>query len=120
MADGWSVDCNWDSINKATITNGSSASAAFPPLYEAGLYMVDFHMNVHAGDPGADIIGGLVNDTSDYIVRLKLPTDIPTFRSTGQQQIWVFLEYETLVNLAANSTQYNRCSQVVTKQLNRQ
>lgn len=118
VADDVTVQYKWDNINKTTMTLGSSVSSQFPPLYEAGLYMIDFHMNIQAGVPGADIVDGIVNDTSDYIVRLKLPSDVAGFRNTGVQTLWVFLEYETLVNLAGNSSQFNRASQIVTKQLN--
>jgi hypothetical protein len=111
--------------------------------YEFPVYFVDFNMNVLSGSPGAEIVQGIVNDTSDYVVRLKrvLP-DIsyeaspPAFVHNGSTtgntitdkwqaqgttqntEIWVWLEYQTLVNLAANSNQFNRSSQVVTKQLN--
>lgn len=87
--------------------------------YEFPIYHVDFNMNVQAGSPGSEIIGGIVNDTSDYIVRLKRVSD-RTFTHTGSRTLWVWIEYDTLVNLAANSNQFQRGSQIVTKQLNLQ
>lgn len=86
--------------------------------YEFPIYHVDFHMNILQGVHGAEIIDGIVNDTSDYVIRLKRPTDFPNFLHTGKRTLWVWIEYQTLVNLAAHSNQYNRGSQVVTKQLN--
>lgn len=95
--------------------------------YEYPIYFVDFQMNILAGVPGAEIIQGLINDTNDYVIRLKriLP-DIdyeaapPAFRysSLTAAKINVFIEYQTLVNLAAGSNQFNRASQTITKQLN--
>ena len=121
-ADGNIVNYNWDNIDKVNTLSpdGSSVSSPFQPLYEAGLYMIDLHMNVLPGVPGSDIIDGIVNDTSDYRLILKKPTDRFGFNNSGVQTIQVWLEYETLVNLSANSNQYNRGSQVVTKQLNMQ
>lgn len=87
--------------------------------YEFPIYHVDLNMNVMQGVPGAEIIGGIVNDTTDYVIRIKKLSDVP-FQHTGVRTLWVFLEYETLVNLAGNSNQFVRGSQVVTKQLNLQ
>lgn len=120
VADQNVVNYNWDNINQSVLTDGSSVSQSATPLFEAGLYMIDFHMNVLPGVPGADIIDGIVNDTSDYIIKIKRVSDRPTFQHTGLQTLQVFLEYQTLVNLAANSNQFNRGSQTVTKQLNMQ
>lgn len=92
----------------------------FPIRYEYPVYHVDLNMNVQQGVPGAEIIGGIVNDTSDYVIRLKKVTDRPTFSTTIARTVWVWIEYQTLVNLAANSNQFNRGSQVITKQLNPQ
>lgn len=88
--------------------------------YEFPIYHVDLNMNVQHGVPGAELISGIVNDTSDYVIRIKRPTDRANFRFKTAQTIWVFLEYQTLVNLAAGSNQFNRGSQVITKQLNPQ
>lgn len=97
--------------------------------YEFPIYHVDLNMNIQQGAPNAEIIGGIVNDTSDYVIRIKklsLPHDrFPTAAQygnikTGKQTLYVFLEYETLVNLSAGSNQFNRGSQIVTKQLNPQ
>ena len=87
--------------------------------YEFPIYHVDLNMNVMQGVPGSEIIGGIVNDTTDYVIRIKKLSDVP-LRHTGSRTLWVFLEYETLVNLAGNSNQFVRGSQVVTKQLNLQ
>lgn len=87
--------------------------------YEFPIYHVDLNMNVQAGAAGSEVIGGIVNDTSDYIIRLKKLSDQP-FLHTGSRTIWVWIEYLTLVNLAANSNQFQRGSQVITKQLNLQ
>lgn len=95
--------------------------------YEYPIYFVDFQMNIIAGVPGAEIIQGLINDTNDYVIRLKrvLPdvtdeANPPDFRwkTLTAAKINVFIEYQTLVNLAAGSNQFNRASQTVTKQLN--
>ena len=121
VADHNLVNYNWDNINTSVLTDGSSvASTTVTPLFEAGLYMIDFHMNVLAGVPGADIIDGIVNDTSDYVIKLKRVSDRSSFQNSGNQTLQVFLEYQTLVNLAASSNQFNRSSQMVTKQLNMQ
>ena len=40
------------------------------------------------------------------------------FVHTGARKLLVWIEYQTLVNLAANSHQFQRGSQVITKQLN--
>lgn len=121
-ADGQVVNYNWDAIDttNAMSPDGSSVSSDANPLYEAGLYFVDLHMNVLPGVAGSDIIDGIVNDTSDYRLILKRPTDRSSFVNSGLQTIQVWLEYQTLVNLAANSNQFSRGSQVVTKQLNMQ
>jgi hypothetical protein len=95
--------------------------------YEYPIYYVDFQMNILAGSPGAEIIAGLINDTNDYVIRLKrvLPDDdysstIPPFVHSGlaNAKLNVWIEYQTLINLAAGSNQFNRASQTVTKQLN--
>jgi len=88
--------------------------------YEYPIYHVDLCMNVQSGVPGAEIIGGIVNDTSDYVIRIKRLSDRPQFLHTGQRTLWVWLEYQTLVNLSAGSNQFQRGSQIVTKQLNPQ
>lgn len=117
VADGNLVNYQWDNIDTSVLPLGCSAANNTRPLYEAGLYMIDFHMNVLPGVPGADIIDGIVNDTSDYVIKIKNVSD-RTLASLGQQTLQVFLEYDTLVNLASNSNQFNRASQTVTKQLN--
>lgn len=86
--------------------------------YEFPIYHVDFHMNIHQGVHGAEIVDGIVNDTSDYVIRLKRLSDFSSFVHSGTRTLWVWIEYQTLVNLAAGSNQFNRASQVVTKQLN--
>ena len=79
-------------------------------------------MNIQHGVPNAEIIGGIVNDTNDYVIRLKKLSDRPAFDKTygAQRTLWVFLEYQTLVNLSAGSNHFNRGSQIITKQLNPQ
>jgi hypothetical protein len=119
VADGNLVNYHWDNIDKTVLPGGNSAANNTRPLYEAGLYMIDFHMNVLPGVPGADIIDGIVNDTSDYVIKIKKASD-RSLEALGVQTLQVFLEYETLVNLAGNSNQFNRASQTVTKQLNMQ
>lgn len=93
--------------------------------YEQPIYHVDLAMNVHHGVHGGELIGGIVNDTSDYVVRIKQAVDDPAvepatsaFQHVGARKLWVWIEYQTLVNLAAGSTQFNRGSQTITKQLN--
>lgn len=88
--------------------------------YELPIYHVDLSMNIQVGVPGAEIVGGIVNDTSDYVVRIKRVSDRTDKPHTGSGTLWVWIEYETLVNLAAGSNQFNRGSQIVTKQLNLQ
>lgn len=92
--------------------------------YEFPVYHVDLNMNIQHGVPGAEIIGGIVNDTNDYVIRLKRLSDRPAFDKTyatsATRTLWVFLEYQTLVNLSAGSNHFNRGSQVITKQLNPQ
>jgi hypothetical protein len=118
MNDGEIDEYRWDNFDKDAI--------AYPLRYEFPIYHVDLNMNVQQGVPGAEIIGGIVNDTSDYVIRLKKLSDRPYFRhssiyaSTNIRTIYVWIEYQTLVNLAANSNQFNRGSQVITKQLNPQ
>lgn len=94
--------------------------------YEVPMYYVDLNMNIQVGCPGAEIIGGIVNDTANYVVRIKkiktttfgsMLGAIPNLDDTNLT-LRVFLEYQTLVNLAAGSNQFARGSQVVTKQLN--
>jgi hypothetical protein len=94
--------------------------------YEMPIYHVDLNMNILSGVSGAEIIGGIVNDTSDYVIRLKRvmrddkeTTAAPFTHATEESRtLYVWIEYQTLVNLAAGSNQFNRGSQVVTKQLN--
>lgn len=93
--------------------------------YEVPIYHVDLSMNIHHSVPGTELVGGIVNDTSDYVIRLKKlqrdesePTGLRGYNHTGVQTLWVWIEYQTLVNLAGNSSQFHRGSQIVTKQLN--
>lgn len=93
--------------------------------YEVPIYFVDLAMNIHHGVHGAEVIGGIVNDTSDYVVRIKRIVDEPdkqptanSYQHTANRTLYVWIEYQTLVNLAAGSNQFNRGSQTVTKQLN--
>lgn len=92
--------------------------------YEVPIYHVDFSMNIQHGVPGTELVGGIVNDTSDYVIRLKKlkrdesQSDFIAFQHSGEQTLWVWIEYQTLVNLAGNSSQFARGSQIVTKQLN--
>lgn len=93
--------------------------------YEVPIYFVDLAMNIHHGVHGAEVIGGIVNDTSDYVVRIKKPVQDPDhtptpggYQHSGSRTLYVWLEYQTLVNLAAGSSQFNRGSQTITKQLN--
>lgn len=88
--------------------------------YEFPIYHADLNMNILYGVPGTETIGGIVNDTSDYIIRLKRPTDRTRFINNTARKVWVYLEYQTLVNLSGGSNQFNRASQVITKQLNPQ
>lgn len=88
--------------------------------YEMPIYHVDFNLNIQQGVEGAELIGGIINDTSDYVIRLKRPSDRSAFIHTGSRTLWVWLEYQTLVNLSGNSNQFDRGSQVITKQLNPQ
>lgn len=93
--------------------------------YEMPIYHLDLNMNIQNGANGSEIVGGIVNDTADYVLNIK-----PVYRDEKQQivstlengeeerEIYVFLEYQTLVNLAAGSSQFNRGSQTVSKQLN--
>lgn len=106
----------WNNDFERLYTTGSKAGNLW---YEFPIYHVDFNMNIQAGAPGAEIIGGIVNDTADYVVRIKKVSDQP-LRHTGTRTLWVWIEYATLVNLAANSNQFQRGSQIVTKQLNLQ
>lgn len=106
---GWAED---DLLDRKDVVGGLR--------YEFPIYHVDFNMNVQHAVTGTELIGGIVNDTSDYVIRIKRPTDKPSFVNTGTRTLWVFLEYQTLVNLAAGSNQFNRGSQLVTKQLNPQ
>lgn len=92
--------------------------------YEMPIYHVDLCMNVHHAVPGTELVGGIVNDTSDYVIRLKKvkrDESSPTFEAfqhSAERTLYVWIEYQTLVNLAGNSSQFNRASQIVTKQLN--
>ena len=90
--------------------------------YEFPVYHVDLNLNIQHGVPGAEIVGGIVNDTNDYVIRLKRLSDRPQFDKNygSTRTLWVFLEYQTLVNLAAGSNHFNRGSQIITKQLNPQ
>jgi hypothetical protein len=107
---------------------GSGTSLIGKLHYEVPIYHVDLSMNIHHGVHGADVIGGIVNDTSDYVVRIKRVVDdvdtapvkgsVKAYQHSGTRQLYVWLEYQTLVNLAAGSTQFNRGSQTITKQLN--
>lgn len=115
----------WDWVNVQTDADAIPASNELIPVqpigklrYEFPIYHVDFHMNILQGVHGAELIDGIVNDTSDYVIRIKRLADFNSFLHTGVRTLWVWIEYQTLVNLAANSNQYNRGSQVVTKQLN--
>jgi hypothetical protein len=106
-------------------TWGSSTGLVGKLHYEVPIYHVDLAMNIHHGVHGADVIGGIVNDTSDYVIRIKRAVDDPdktptagSYQHTGSRTLYVWLEYQTLVNLAAGSNQFNRGSQTVTKQLN--
>lgn len=93
--------------------------------YEMPIYHLDLNMNIQNGASGSEIVGGIVNDTADYVLNIK-----PVWRDEKQQvvsklengeetrEVWVFLEYQTLVSLAAGSSQFSRASQTVSKQLN--
>lgn len=110
---------NANNLNK-TVTMTADTYNVGACKYEFPIYHVDLCMNVQSGVPGAEIIGGIVNDTSDYVIRIKRLSDRPQFLHTGQRTLWVWLEYQTLVNLSAGSNQFQRGSQIVTKQLNPQ
>ena len=108
-----------------TGTWGSSTGLIGKLHYENPIYFVDLSMNIHHGVFGAETIGGIVNDTSDYVVRIKKAVDDDDFQPTpggyqhaGSRTLYVWIEYQTLVNLAAGSNQFNRGSQTITKQLN--
>lgn len=88
--------------------------------YELPIYHVDFNMNIQNGVQGAEVISGIINDTSDYVIRIKRLSDRPSFIHTGSRKLWVWIEYQTLVNLAGGSNQFSRISQAITKQLNPQ
>lgn len=93
--------------------------------YEMPIYHLDLNMNIQNGANGSEIVGGIVNDTADYVLNIK-----PVYRDEKQnivsklengneeRDVWVFLEYQTLVSLAAGSSQFNRSSQAISKQLN--
>lgn len=110
---------NWNETDRNTAETGSYH-------YEVPIYFVDLNMNIQHGVAGTETIGGIVNDTSDYVIRLKRVMNDDSqktnanlnFIHSGSRTIYVWLEYQTLVNLAAGSNQFNRGSQVVTKQLN--
>lgn len=111
---------NPDNLNK-TITVTADQYNIGSCKYEYPIYHVDLNMNIQAGVPGAEIIGGIVNDTSDYVIRIKKLSDRPSFlHGTQTRTLWVWLEYQTLVNLSGGSNQFQRGSQVITKQLNPQ
>ena len=94
--------------------------------YEMPIYHIDLNMNIQSGVPGAEIVGGIVNDTSDYVIRLKrvlrdesnTNPDAFVHKTQSNRTVFVWIEYQTLVNLAAGSHQFARGSQTVTKQLN--
>lgn len=92
--------------------------------YEVPIYHVDLSMNIQHGVAGAEIVGGIVNDTADYVIRIKRVLHDETTKRltssnhTGVRKLYVWIEYQTLVNLAAGSNQFQRGSQIVTKQLN--
>lgn len=106
--------------NPVALYRGDQSYKVGKRRYEFPVYHVDLNMNILYGVPGTETIGGIVNDTSDYILRIKKPKDRANFINTGTRKVWVFLEYQTLVNLSGGSHQFNRASQVVTKQLNPQ
>jgi len=106
-------------------TWGSSTGLVGKLHYEVPIYFVDLAMNIHHGVHGAEVIGGIVNDTSDYVVRIKKAVEDPDatpapggYQHSGSRTLYVWLEYQTLVNLSAGSSQFNRGSQTITKQLN--
>lgn len=107
----------WEDMNRSTDKVGHEN-------YEMPIYHVDLNMNIQNGANGSEIVGGIVNDTADYTIVLKgvfrdeKQQVRSKFEHTGKRKVWVFLEYQTLVNLAAGSSQFNRGSQTVTKQLN--
>lgn len=114
-------------VDPAGVTGswGSSTGLIGKLHYEVPIYFVDLSMNIHHGVHGAETIGGIVNDTSDYVVRIKKAVDdediqpvAGTYQHSGTRTLWVWIEYQTLVNLAAGSSQFNRGSQTITKQLN--
>lgn len=114
------VRYNWnDAVRNATDTQGRLH-------YEIPIYHVDLNMNIHHGIPGTETIGGIVNDTADYVIRIKRVMNDDSektnanlnFVHTGARTLYVWLEYQTLVNLSAGSNQFNRGSQMITKQLN--
>ena len=129
--DGKVENYEWKVKNLAVPAVGTELIAHIPigkRHYEFPIYHVDLNMNIQQGVPNAELIGGIVNDTSDYVIRIKqlaLPHDKwdsahQYMTINGTRTLWVFLEYQTLVNLSANSNQFNRGSQIVTKQLNPQ
>lgn len=104
---------------------GSATGLVGKLHYEVPIYFVDLAMNIHHGVHGAEVIGGIVNDTSDYVVRIKKAVQDPDatpavggYQHSGSRTLYVWIEYQTLVNLAAGSNQFNRGSQTITKQLN--
>ena len=115
---------NYTGFNASCPPDGSNFNSNSLPIgcfrYEFPIYHLDLDMNILQGAPGAEIIGGIVNDTSDYVLRIKGISDQTAFQTTGTRTLWVMLEYQTLVNLAANSNQFRRDSQIITKQLNPQ
>lgn len=116
-------------VDPAGVTGnwGTSTGLIGKLHYEVPVYFVDLAMNIHHGVHGAELIGGIVNDTSDYVVRIKKAADdedsarsltAGTYQHSGTRTLYVWIEYQTLVNLAAGSSQFNRASQTITKQLN--
>lgn len=115
--DARKTDYKWDEQARSINTIGEE-------VYEVPIYHVDLSMNIQNAIPGAELIGGIVNDTSDYVIRIKQikldekESKDSAFEHSGARNLWVFIEYQTLVNLSAGSNQFQRGSQVVTKQLN--
>lgn len=107
----------WQGVGDKGISVGATIGKF---RYEVPIYHVDLNMNIQHAVPGSEIIGGIVNDTSDYVIRIKRLSDRNSFLHTGSRTLWVWIEYQTLVNLAGGSNQYDRGSQVITKQLNPQ
>lgn len=112
------VGCNLTATAGTDFDSTKLAIGSF--RYEFPVYHLDLNMNIQQGAPGAEVVGGIVNDTSDYVLRIKKISDQIPQQITGTRTLYVMLEYQTLVNLAANSNQFRRDSQIITKQLNPQ